>query len=92
MSTRETVEAEYAREAELQNSMGKKTSRVKIEPGESWMVRFLPVELSKNGMWYMRRAQHWFRKQPVSCPHYTPEAYGGSKEFQCPLCDLSEEL
>ncbi len=82
----------YEKETSLMSSMSPKVKRVKIDEGEAWLLRFLPIELPTTGLWYMRRAQHWLSREPLTCPHFTPEEYGGGEHLHCPVCDLYEEL
>lgn len=66
--------------------------RVKIERGQVWKVRFLPVHLGEQGTWFARVAKHWLFKKPITCPVHTGEGFGGSKEADCPCCRASQEL
>lgn len=65
--------------------------RVKIERGQVWKVRFLPVHLGEKGTWFARVAKHWLFKKPITCPVETGEGFGGGKK-DCACCRASQEL
>jgi hypothetical protein len=68
------------------------TRRVKIEENWTWNLRFLPVQMGKDKMPYVRLARHWRNKAPIFCPQWTPESYGGNREVTCPICATAERL
>lgn len=65
---------------------------VKLERGQVWTVRFLPVRLGKRGTWFGRIARHWVNKKPIICPVGTDPAFGGNKDMECPCCHMSDEI
>ena len=73
-------------------ALSRKPRRVKIDPGWTWQLRLLPVEVGPDKMPYVKLAQHWINKTPYYCPRYTPRAYGGDPDAICPLCNASEDL
>ncbi len=67
--------------------------RVKLEKGESWLVRFIPVEIGANKSWYGRIAQHWkIGKIPYYCLAKTHKCLGGDDTYACPICEVAENL
>lgn len=93
---RKTYQELFAAAAEEERDVRERTSntsrRVKLEKGHSALVRFLPAEVGKRGLWYVRVAKHWFRKQPITCPVFTPEEWGGDKAGHCPVCSAVADL
>lgn len=80
-----------AEEAFLQ-SQTHSLRRVKMDKGRNWIVRFLPVKLGPDGLWFARIAKHWLNRVPIVCPRNTMEDYGGSLEAHCPVCVMADEL
>lgn len=68
------------------------TRRIKIEENWTWNLRFLPLQMGKDKMPYVRLARHWRNKAPIYCPQWTPESYGGNREVVCPVCAAAERL
>lgn len=68
------------------------TRRVKIEENWTWNIRFLPVQMGRDKMPYVRLARHWRNKAPIYCPQWTPKSYGGDPEIVCPVCAAAERL
>jgi hypothetical protein len=68
------------------------TRRVKIEENWTWNLRFLPVQMGRDKMPYVRLARHWRNKAPIYCPQWTPKSYGGDPEIVCPVCAAAERL
>ena len=66
--------------------------RVKLEKGESWLVRFLPYAMGEKKMFYARIAQHWYGNKPYVCPRETAAEWGGDADYSCPVCNLAEDL
>lgn len=67
--------------------------RVKIEKvGHAWLVRFLPVQLGKRGLFFVQQGQHWLNKQPIFCPRWVATDFGGDPDAECPVCALADEL
>jgi hypothetical protein len=72
---------------------GTRIRRVKIEkPGQAWLVRFLPVSLGKSGVFFVRNAQHWYKKTPITCPRNVSPDFGGDPDAPCPVCEVADEL
>ena len=65
---------------------------VKMEKGQVWTVRFLPVQLGEEKTWYARIARHWLNKKPIICPVDTAAAFNGDKDAYCPCCVASAEI
>jgi hypothetical protein len=76
----------------IQKTSGAQRREVKLNRGDSWLLRFLPVKLGPNKRFYARIAKHWLNGLPIVCPRQTEEAYGGNPNAYCPVCDLSEHL
>jgi hypothetical protein len=76
----------------IQKTSGASRREVKLNRGDSWLMRFLPVKFGPKKRFYARIAKHWFNGLPVVCPRHTEEAYGGSPDAYCPVCDLSDHL
>jgi hypothetical protein len=76
----------------IQNTSGSQRRDVKLQRGDAWLLRFLPVKLGAQKRWYARIAKHWLNKKMVFCPRNTEEAYGGSPDAYCPVCELSQHL
>jgi hypothetical protein len=76
----------------IQRTSGAQRRVVKLNRGDSWMLRFLPAKLGPNGRWYARIAKHWVNQRAIVCPRHTEEAYGGNPEAWCSVCDLSAHL
>lgn len=66
--------------------------RVKLNRGQNWIVRFLPARMGPDGLWFARIAKHWLNKLPIICPRNTATDFGGDPDFDCPACQLAEEL
>src|ERR1051326_7592174 len=73
-------------------SQGGKVRRVKIEKGESWLLRFIPFPMGKDKTFYARIAHHWLHKKPILCIRNTGRAFGGDPDFNCPVCEVAERL
>ena len=71
-----------------------KVRRVKIEKvNQAWQVRFLPVGLGDNDLWFVQQAQHWHsQKFHIYCPRCTTPDFGGNPDAECPVCDLADSL
>lgn len=69
-----------------------KTNRVKLEDGDTWLIRFLPYAMGKDNTFYARIATHWLNLKPMICPHKTAEAFGGSEKNYCPVCEVADHL
>lgn len=76
----------------IQKTSGAQRREVKLNRGDSWLLRFLPVKLGPNKRFYARIAKHWLNGLPIVCPRQTEEAYGGDPNAYCPVCDLSDHL
>lgn len=74
------------------SSISKTARRVKIEEKHTWNIRLLPVQMGPDKMPYVRLAQHWWNKAPITCPTFTPKGFGGNPDAACPICELSERL
>src|SRR5437879_2927015 len=89
------ITLEFMRDLENERKIaaqGNKVRRVKIEEGESWLVRFLPYPMNKEGRFYARIAHHWIRRKPVLCIRNTGPAFGGDPAYDCPICAVVERL
>lgn len=73
-------------------SIFKTARRVKIEQNHNWRIRLLPVQMGPDKEPFVDIAQHWWSKQPITCPRHTSEAWGGDPNFPCPICEISERL
>ena len=73
-------------------SLRKSARRVKIDDNHTWQMRILPYENTVDGQPYVRLAQHWWNKAPLTCPTHTPKAWGGDPDYICPVCDTAERL
>jgi hypothetical protein len=76
----------------IQRTSGAQRRVVKLNRGDSWLLRFLPAKLGPNGRWYARIAKHWVNQRAIICPRHTEEAYGGHPEAWCSVCELSAHL
>ena len=76
----------------IKNSGKNYAKRVKLEEGESWLLRFLPAKLGPRQAPFARIAFHWFNKRPTLCIRETGEDFGGVRDGKCPLCALAEQL
>jgi hypothetical protein len=74
------------------NSTSRQYRRVKIEKGDEWTVRFLPMEFGPKKWFYQRIAFHWIAKRPIYCHRNTAIECGGDPDFQCLLCSEAERL
>lgn len=73
-------------------AMSQTARRIKIEQNHTWRIRLLPVEMGPDKEPFVDIAQHWWAKQPITCPKHTAEAWGGNPDFDCPVCAVSERL
>lgn len=73
-------------------SQTKGSRRIKLERGQNMIVRFLPARFGPDGLWFARIAKHWVNKVGIVCPRMTAEDFGGSLDFDCPICALADEL
>jgi hypothetical protein len=76
----------------IQRTSGAQRRIVKLNRGDSWLLRFIPAKLGPNGRWYARIAKHWVNQRAIICPRHTEEAYGGHPEAYCSVCELSAHL
>jgi uncharacterized membrane protein YgcG len=76
----------------IQRTSGSQRRTVKLNRGDSWLLRFLPAQLGPNKRWYARVAKHWVNQRAIVCPRDTEEAFGGHPDAYCPVCDLSAHL
>jgi hypothetical protein len=77
-------EAEYAKSTQRRRFM----PRIKLERGESMMIRLLPVEIGANKSWMGRFGQHWVHKRAVFCKKVTSPHLGGDPHHDCKACKL----
>lgn len=68
-----------------------RTRRVKLEKGESCLIRVLPVAMGRSGSYTARIAQHWMNKKPVVCPRFTHPDFGGDPKAHCAACEVTDE-
>jgi hypothetical protein len=73
-------------------TVGSRARRVKIEKGESWLVRFIPFPMGKNGAFYARIAYHWIDRKSTLCIRNTGPAFGGDPDYDCPVCAAANKL
>ena len=73
-------------------STTRNTRRVKLQRGESVMLRFLPAQLGPKRLWYARIGRHWYNRKPIYCPVHTSPDYGGDPDGYCPVCDAVDRL
>ncbi len=68
--------------------------RVKLNRGDTWVLRFLPAQLGPEKRFYVRIARHWIGKEvrPVICPVETEAAMGGRDDGYCPVCEMAKQL
>jgi hypothetical protein len=76
----------------IQQTSGAQRRTVKLNRGDSWLLRFLPAQLGPNKRWYARVAKHWVNQRAIVCPRQTEEAYGGHPDAYCSVCELSQHL
>jgi hypothetical protein len=76
----------------IQRTSGAQRRVVKLNRGDSWLLRFLPAKLGPNKRWYARIAKHWVNQRAIICPRHTEEAFGGHPEAYCSVCELSAHL
>jgi hypothetical protein len=76
----------------IQRTSGAQRRTVKLNRGDSWLMRFLPASIGPNGRWYARIAKHWVNQRAIVCPRHTEEAFGGHPDAYCSVCDLSVHL
>jgi hypothetical protein len=76
----------------IQRTSGSQRRVVKLNRGDSWLLRFLPATLGPNARWYARIAKHWVNMRAIICPRHTEEAFGGHPEAYCSVCELAEHL
>lgn len=86
------MQKELDAEFRYMQSTTRQSRTVKIEKGDAWLVRFLPVEFGPRRLWYARVAKHWLNRKPITCPKHTSEDYGGNSNAYCPVCDAVDEL
>lgn len=73
-------------------AMSQTARRIKIELNHTWRFRLLPVEMGPDKEPFVDIAQHWWAKQPITCPRHTAEAWGGSPDANCPVCEIADRL
>lgn len=73
-------------------STTRNTRRVKLQRGESVLLRFLPAQLGPKRLWYARIGRHWYNRKPVYCPVHTSPDYGGDPDGYCPVCEAVDRL
>lgn len=69
-----------------------RSTRVKIEKGHAWLVRFLPFPQGPQRTPFARYAQHWISGRPFECKRHTSPDFGGDPDAICPVCDISEQM
>lgn len=84
--------AKMQKETAFLQSQQRGARRIKLLKGHNIKVRFLPAKLGPDKMWYARIARHWLNKVPITCPKLTGEDFGGDTQFDCPVCNLADEL
>lgn len=89
---RPTAMRAFEEEDRVDSALSKSERRVKIDMNDTWMIRFLPVQMGKEKQFYVRLAQHWWNKSPIYCPRHLPVSWGGDPDFQCPVCAVAERL
>lgn len=82
---------ELESERNYSNNLYTRTPRIKLEKGESCLIRVLPVAMGKSGSYTARIAQHWMNKKPVVCPRFTHPDFGGDPKAHCPACETTDE-
>ena len=80
------------REVSFLQSQQRGARRIKLEKGQTIVVRFLPARLGPDEMWYVRIAQHWLNKMPITCPRLTGDDMGGDPDAYCPVCAVADDL
>lgn len=80
------------RESAYESSTARGGRRVKLEKGQSWIIRFLPAKMGPDGLWFARIAQHWHNRKPILCIKHTSPDYHGDSEYDCPVCQMAESL
>lgn len=68
-----------------------RTRRVKLEKGESCLIRVLPVAMGRSKSWVARIAQHWMNKKATTCPRFTHPDFGGDPSAHCEACEVTDE-
>jgi len=88
------IMANIAKETRYIDTTGHKTRSIKLNKGDSWLIRFIPKLMGKapDQMFYARVAKHWMNKKPVTCPRHTDVAFGGDPHAYCPVCEVAEKL
>lgn len=79
-------------ETTFQQTQNNGSRRVRIERGQSWLLRFLPARMGPNGLWVARIGRHWNNKTSILCPRTTHPDFGGDPDAECPVCAAAEEL
>jgi hypothetical protein len=69
-----------------------RASRVKIEKGHAWLLRFLPFPMGKRGLPWARIGAHWISKTPCYCKQNTSPDFGGDPNFVCPVCEVTDTM
>ena len=64
--------------------------KVKLDKGESVLIRFFPYKFDEKGTWFLRYGHHWVGNRTYLCARATSQAHGGSPNADCPFCSLSE--
>jgi hypothetical protein len=83
---------DWERQFAQTHSFGGQKRRVQLDRGESWLIRFLPIELGGSKRFYARISRHWQDKRQIICPRLTEPAFGGNVEAYCPVCSVAEEI
>lgn len=83
-----------AKETRYIESTSHKSRQVKLNKGDSWLMRFIPVLMGEkpNQSFWARVAKHWMNKKYVVCPRHTDAACGGDPEAYCPVCEVADKL
>ncbi len=79
-------------ESKYMQSQTRGARRVKLNRGESWLMRFLPASLGPKHLWYARIGRHWHNQKPIFCPVHTSPDFGGDPDAYCPVCEVAREL
>jgi len=84
--------AKLNKESAFIQSQQRGARQIKIEKGQTIVVRFLPARMGPSGVWYARVANHWLDRRPLTCPRLTDEDWGGNQDTECPICTLADQL
>ena len=64
-------------------------SRLKIERGESRLIRILPYLQPPGHEVFARIGQHWINNRAFACKQHTSPNYGGDPDYECPVCSTA---